>query len=404
MTALRTTQRRQTSIMLAVSAAALVLVGVLGLTGVGALRRYEGATKVEADFIELAPTEVGMLATVDEIDRLTSVTVFVLTPEAGGQVGGSIISVPIDSDTTFGVGDDRVSLADAYASAGITEFGSVVESLLSITFDQWDVVNAPAAAALLAPLGSVEVDFPAAVVATNGDENVTLYEAGPNTLSVGALVDVLEARVAGTPEAARRPNVEAVWAAVAEAVGSGIGSIAPDAAIDSIGALLQRLFAGPVASRALASTPIDPADNSAGDDVVALDRVDALMVFASIAPNSTSSPAPGLVYRVEAPPGSEEKVRFVIAALLFFGDNVQSLYISDSVPVEQATVLEIYDQRYEERSKDAATVFGTVRFGEPTVRISGVDAVIRLGSDFLEAPEADMPTTTLTTLAMGSDA
>lgn len=403
MTALRTTQRKQTSIMLAVTSAAIVLVGVLGLAGVGALRQYEGATKVEVDFVELAPTQVGMLATVDEVDRLTTVTVFVLTPEAGGRVGGSIISVPVAADTTFGVGDDRVSLAEAYAAEGATEFGSIVESVLSITLDQWDVMNAPAAAALLAPLGSVEVDFPAAVITTTNGENVTLHEAGPNTLSVGALVDVFSAQVDGTPESTRRPNVEAVWAGVAAAIGQGIGSVAPEAPIDSLGALVQRLFAGPVAARGLASNPVDAADNPAGDDVVALDRGDVVMVFASVAPNSTSAPAPGLVYRIEAPAGYDDRVRFAISAVLYFGGNVQSVYISDSVPVEPATVFEIYDPRFEERTEDSAALFGTVRFVEPTVKIAGVDAVIRLGSEFLDGSSTGLPVVTSTTFSTGVD-
>lgn len=403
MTALRTTQRRQTSIMLLGTTIAVVLVGVLGLAGVGALRRYEGATKVEVDYVELAPTKVGMLATVDEIDRLTTVTVFVLTPEAGGQVGGSIISVPIAADTTFGAGDDRVSLAEAYAAEGATEFGSVVESVLSITLDQWEVMNAPAAAALLAPLGSVEVDFPAPVISTDNGENVTLHEAGPATLSVGALVDVFDAQVTGTPESARRPNVEAVWAGVAAAIGSGIGSVAPDASIDSLGALVQRLLAGPVASRGLATNPVDAADNPAGDDVVALDRGDVVMVFASVAPNSTSAPAPGLVYRIEAPSGYDDRVRFAISAVLYFGGNVQSVYISDSVAVQPATVFEIYDPRFEERTEDSAALFGTVTFVAPTVKISGVDAVIRLGSEFLDGSAVGLPSVTSTTFSTGVD-
>lgn len=403
MTALRTTQRRQTSIMLAVTTAAVVLVAVLGLAGVGALRRYEGATKVEVDYVDLAPTQVGMLATVDEIDRLTTVTVFVLTPAAGGQVGGSIISVPVAADTTFGAGDDRVSLEEAYAAEGATEFGSIVESVLSITLDQWEVMNAPAAAALLAPLGSVEVDFPAPVVTTDGEENVVLHEAGEATLSVGALVDVFDAQVTGTPESTRRPNVEAVWAGIAEAVGPGIGSVAPEAPIDSLGALVQRLLAGPVAARGLAANPIDAADNQAGDDVVALDRGDVVMVFASVAPNSMSAPAPGLVYRIEAPSGYDDRVRFAISAVLYFGGNVQSVYISDSVPVEPATVFEIYDPRFEERTEDSAALFGMVKFVEPTVKISGVDAVIRLGSEFLDGSSVGLPVVTSTTFSTGVD-
>ena len=116
-----------------------------------------------------------------------------------------------------------------------------------------------------------------------------------------------------------------------------------------------------------------------------------------------SAPAPGLVYRIEAPSGYDDRVRFAISAVLYFGGNVQSVYISDSVPVEPATVFEIYDPRFEERTEDSAALFGMVKFVEPTVKISGVDAVIRLGSEFLDGSSVGLPVVTSTTFSTGVD-
>ncbi|MFM7045232.1 MAG: hypothetical protein ACKOYG_06730 [Ilumatobacteraceae bacterium] len=393
MTALQSTQRRMMTIMASVTATAVVLVGMLGLAGINALRGYEGATKVEQQLVELAPTTVAMLATVDELDDLTTVTVFVLTPEVEGRIGGSIVSVPISCDTTFAIGDTRVPLAEVYDTAGAEALAEAVEGVLSLTLDVWEVANAPAAAVVLAPVGSVPVDLPNDVRTTIDGDAEVLHPRGPADLSVSEFVDVLNSEVDGEPELNRRATVETLWSALAASIGEGTGQVMPEAAVNSVADAFARLVAGPVAARGVATTPMPEALNREGDDVTLIDRVDAVLVFASIAPNSTSAPAPGLVYRIEAPPGYDERVRYAISVLLYFSENVQSVYISSSVPVSQASVLELYDSKSKDRAEDASVVFGETAYAEPAVKIAGVDVVLRLGLDFLTSTEASPPTT-----------
>lgn len=387
------------TIMACVSATAVVVVGSLGLAGLNALRRYEGATKVESDLVELASTTVAMMATVDEVDSLTTVTVFVLTPEAEGRVGGSIVSVPVSCDTTFALGESRVPLTEVYDTAGAEALARAVESVLSVTLDVWEVANAPAASAILAPVGSVGVDLPNDVASTIDGDVEVLYPRGPTDLTIGQLVEVLGARVDGEPEASRRATVESVWSSVAATVGDGLMQVMPDGPADTLSEVFARLVAGPVAARGLATVPLDASLNPEGDDVVLIDRSDAVLVFASIAPNSTSAPAPGLVYRIEAPPGYDDRVRYAVAILLYFNQNVQSVYVSSTVPVDAASVLEVYDPRFEERSQEAAAVFGTTTYSEPMVKIAGVDVVLRLGTEFLTSSSTAAPSTT----AVGTD-
>ncbi|MFZ9630098.1 MAG: hypothetical protein ACO3C1_12210 [Ilumatobacteraceae bacterium] len=394
MTALRSTQKRLLTIMGTVTVAALVLFVAMGYAGYKALRGYEGATKVDAQLVELASTTVGMLATVDERNALTTVTVFVLTPESEGRVGGSIVSVPVSCDTTFGLGETRLPLTEVYDTGGADDLALAVESLLSVTLDVSEVANAPAASAILAPIGAVSADLPNDVTTTIDGEIEVLRPRGPAELTVGEVVDVLSAHVDGEPEMNRRSNVESVWSAVADAAGSGVGQVAADGPVDTMAQLFSRLIAGPVASRGLGTSTIDPALNAEGDDVVMIDRVDAVLVFASIAPNSTSAPAPGLVYRIEAPPGYDDRVKYAVSMILFYGQNVQSVYVSPTVPASDATVFEIYDPRFKERTDDASTVFGTVSYDEPTTKIAGVDVVLRLGTGFLSGSISSVPSTT----------
>jgi hypothetical protein len=263
----------------------------------------------------------------------------------------------------------------------------------------WEVANAPAASAILAPVGSVRVDLPNDVTSTIDGDVEVLYPRGPTDLTVGQLVEVLGARVDGEPEASRRSSIESVWSSVAAAVGDGLLQVMPDGPADTLSEVFARLVAGPVASRGLATVPLDASLNPEGDDVVLIDRSDAVLVFASIAPNSTSAPAPGLVYRIEAPPGYDDRVRYAVAILLYFNQNVQSVYVSSTVPVDTASVLEVYDPRFEERSQEAAAVFGTTTYSEPTVKIAGVDVVLRLGTEFLTSSSTAAPSTT----AAGAD-
>lgn len=101
MSALASVRRKRTAVMLTVNLLAVVALGGFGLAGVRALKRYEGATKVSVESKTLPITPVGMLATVDSDDVLTSIAIFVL--KAGDQLGGSIVSVPVSSDSTAGV-------------------------------------------------------------------------------------------------------------------------------------------------------------------------------------------------------------------------------------------------------------------------------------------------------------
>ena len=403
MTALASTRRRRTAVMLAINLTAIVALGGMGYAGYRALRRYEGGKNVSVPVLPVPRTQVGMLATVDGDDELTTVTVFVLSPPAQGEVGGSIVSVPVSSDTAFGFDGMRIPLTEVYSEGGADSLVLGVESLLSITLDQWQVADPAAAAALLAPLEPVAVDLPAAVTTDDSGAEVTLFEAGEVNLSAEEVVSVLNASPEGTPERSRRANVEAVWGGVAEAVGAGVTEVPAEPLIGSLGDLADRLFASTVASRGLATTILEAADNPDGKDVEALDRADVVWVFGSIAPSATTAPTTGLTYRIEAPPGYDERVKWAITLVLYFGHNVQSVLVSEVIPTRTATEIELYDASFEEDVAESDQLFGEVQFVEPESRVAGVDVVLRLGSDFLDGTvdsgETLPSTTTSTTQA-----
>jgi hypothetical protein len=377
------------------SVAVVAVIGVLLYVGGKALARYEGAKDASTDAEPIPVTPVGMLASVDELDQLTTVTIFVNRP--AGEPGGSIIAVPVSADVMGGIDGQRVPLTETYTAGGAAGLVQAVESLLSLTIDQSLVATEAQLGALLQPVAPVVVNFPSDVLDGSGDEPDVVYEAGEASLSGGQLASVLTATVEGAPEAERWGNVEAVWQGVDAAIGDGrTPAVAtPPTTLDQI---VNQVFAGSAGSRGLVVTDLPADEVPEGKDVAQLDRADAVFVLATVAPSNMSAVATGLVYRVEAPPGYEDKVKWVISALLYLNANVQ--WVKLDGPVQDATLVYLADSNLADDALGAELLFGDdVEQADSDFRIEGIDVIIQLGTSFLDDPESGntLPSTTTTT-------
>lgn len=393
MTALPEVRRRRTGLMVAANLLALALLGGMTYAGVTALRNYEGATKVSVESTKLPVTPTAMLATVDAENALTTVTVLVLAP--GTQVGGSIVSVPASSDATAGGADVRVPLTQIYAEGGIDALAQAVESVLSVTLDRSSVVAPDELEALLQPVSPIAVDLPADVVGADADP---LFEAGPANLTAAEAAQVFTAVSDTQTDAERRGNVQALWGGVASSVGAGRTS--PEAAppladTAEMPEFIERLFAGPVQARGLPANPVPADEVPEGVDVDELDRAEAIFVLASVASASMSAPSPGLVVRIEAPPGTEERVKVAVAAVLYLGGNVQSVTLGGETFPE--TRILVADESLTEEAESNNAYFGTTvtRLADPP--IEGIDVILQLGTEFLDGQGDALPSTTSTT-------
>ena len=394
MSALPGARRRRTAIMLVANLLAVLGLAGIGYTGVRALKRYEGATKVSVKSIKLPATPVGMLATVDAKDQLTSIAVFVLT--AGTQLGGSIVTVPVSSDSTAGAGDDRIPLTQVYREGGAQALSLAVESVLSITIDVSTVAPPAEALSLLAPVAPFAVNLPHDVRSTTvGGVDDVAIPAGEASISASQAVQALTSVVAGELNVDRQGNIDAVWTGVGAAIGAGKSNPDVSVPIGSVADLMSRLFAGHVESRGLPADPIAAADNPDGKDVESLVRYEAIFVLASVAPASMSAPSTGLVFRIEAPPGSEDRVKFAVRAILFLGANVVSVYLGSDR--HEATRYYIDDPRLVKEAESNNALFGITETLTPEVPIEGVDVILQLGTDFLNGVGDELPSTTTST-------
>jgi hypothetical protein len=188
-----------------------------------------------------------------------------------------------------------------------------------------------------------------------------------------------------------------VWAAVAQAIGKGVTN-PTDGKPTSFAALATQVMAGPADSRGLPARALPVSEVPDGKDVAELDRAEAVYVFATIAPSNMSAPSPGLVFRIEAPPGYSDKVKYTVQALLFLGANVQWVY--ENGPVQTTTKVFLADKNLADDALGAEGLFGKdFQQAESTYRIEGIDVIIQLGTAFLDDPNSGntLPSTTTTT-------
>jgi len=394
MTALPGVRRKRTSLMLGMNVVALVAVLALGLVGANALRHYEGATKVEPPATRDFPSsQVGLLAVADESNRLAGLALVVSLP--GDQVGGYLLPLPTSVDSTLGTGDERTALTAVFAKDGIDGLALAVEGALSVTLNFSQLATAAEAEALLAPIAPVQAQLPRDVRDTVDGAAVVLFPTGATELSASQVIEVLTAEVTGEPESARRDNINAVWAAIAAGVGAGRTQWVAGTPVATVSDLLTRTFAGPVVSQSFPTIPIAVELNPAGLDVEQIDQAEAVMWLATVAPGSMSAPGLGLTYRIEAPPGYVQQVKAAIAALLLLGANIKSVDFSGPVlPVSMALVRSGAETGF---VIGDGVAFGTVQASVDPNPYTGVDVVLQLGSEFLDAVVVTVPSTTSAT-------
>lgn len=421
MTASRSRRTRSTWLALTLTAAAMIVAAMLSVAGVRTLADSRAGRRAEGQRVQLPTqrlpfTPTGLVGTLDDEGRLTSVVVLAVEPDG---TGGSIVEVAASADANSGNIPELTPLNGVLAASGPEELRSAVETLTSVSFDVVELIDAERFAELVAPLGDVPVELPITVYDTSSGER---WPAGSGVLTGTDAGRVVTAVAPDVPDYLFEPARAAVWGAVAARVGAGIGSAQPVSSDgdlpqpSSTDELVDRLFAGPVQFRAL---PIRAIANERVEqqlpeamrqalgpervDAVAVhDRAEMLMVMGAVAPGRMGAPLEAPSFRVVSGFGADELAQIgwtnadvlnqAIDALLFAQVNVVSVAeLPDAeVPehstfiVDDAAVIDGVRAQYE-------GVFGAdidVRAAE--VLIEGVDIELVLGRDFL----ARMPTAT----------
>ena len=420
MTAIR--QRRTRATVLGLVSAVVALIAVVGLSIVGfetladstaGRQAYEDDQPVVAQ--RLPFTSTALIGVADEDGRLTSLVAGVL--ESDG-TGGSIVQIPVSADPSSGNSATVAPIDAILEIAGPIAFREAAERLTGLSFDVIEIADQQRFAQLITPLGDMEVNLPGVVLDTSSAET---WDLGPQPVTAPAAARLVTALDPSLPAWGYEPVRTAVWEAIVERVGAGIGSASPvpvdtDLPVpSSADEFVDRLFAGSVQFRALQHRPVDddaveerfdpPYRDAFGpesvDAVVFLDRAEMLMVFGGIAPARLGAPLDAPIFRIVNGLTDEDTAaigrspadltKTVVNVLMFTKTNIVSVVDRAEAPapavtqvrVSDASLLDSFEAIYEPH-------FGELEVSIAEVAIDGIDAEIVLGRSFLDRLATDL--------------
>jgi len=418
---------------LACGIASACLLPIGGVIAARSLLNSSGGKRVDDSGALLIPaTPAALLATVNDINQVTSLTAFVLAPSG---IGGTIISLPVGTraETIGGQAPHRVG--DTYPQAGIEGMLLEVEGSLDVTFSVVGAVVRNDLAGVFNMLPLIPVNFETPVVNTamvmpdpattttiksrsSRSTETTLppqptavdtemFPAGEQTLTGDQAALVLYTQKAGEPELNRLAHIKAVWNGVAAAVGTGL---APEVAQfdpalvgtelpNEIGAFMRRVLGGPIQVWQLSAQPLVGADNPLGIDIYALDRFEVLMIMASVAPSSLSIANDTLAVQVDNPFNDANITHAIVERLSYLNVTV-ALIRNLTISPQQKTVIKTTTVIADELKKIGLDgVVGPISYGKWKDPVQGIGAQIILGQDFVDflASAPALPPTTLAT-------
>ena len=403
MTAIAERRTRRTVLGAVAAVLLIVAAGAMFVVGVVTLSNSQEGEAVGVDtrpVVQFPETPNALLAVTDENDRLASLVVMTLLPE--GQ-GGSIVTVPVNADSTAGFGVQRRPLDESFDAADVEGLVASVEEMLAVTLQRASVVDAEGLEALLPVVEASRFVVPNDVVDTDGGGGV-IASAGSQTFTVDEMVSILTAIDDDAEIDTTHDNDVAVWESLAQTAPMAVPP--EQVPLDELGQpvvpvtveeLVSRLWQGEIAVRDLLVVPVDEESNPTEADVVLIDRRDSNLVFAQVSPGLVSTPNTGLTMRIVANFTDEQLAAAdgvyetssdlaveLIGRLLFLGGNVTSVdtAASGAPPV---TIINVVDERQFQESIEAAEAL----FGDAEVRVServieGVDVEVILGMSYLE--------------------
>ncbi len=390
-------QRRRTLIVLALGVAAALCLPVLGWMAVDALRSSTEGRNALAGVLPLQtlpPTPTAMLAGLDDEGHVASLAILALAaPRADGvTAGGTVILLPAGADTTSSDGTPHTRVADAYREGGIDELSSAVGGLLGITVSTAAAMHTDELAPLFAGVGGVEVQFDSPVIGDVHGKAEQIFAAGPEVLDGRGIATMLTTATATESETTRLPRLDAMWRAVAAAIGHGVATpTAPPSSLvggagegDAAGmaAFVARVLAGPLQVHTLEYAPTAATDNPRHLDLLTVNAGDAAVVFATVAPSSVSPANPTLSVYVRSPLGDPALTRAAVEALVFAGANVTLVTESSQVPAPATTTVAYSNPNNERVARTLGSSLGSIVVVPADLRIGGIDVIITLGESY----------------------
>lgn len=421
MTAIPSKQRKLMvgALLSGLTAAALLPIGVV--FGARSLLTSSTGSNVGDDgALKIPSTPAALLATVNDVGHVTSLTTFVLDPSG---VGGTVISLPVGSRAEQVGGGVARRVGDSYVLAGIEALSLEVEGLLDISLTSAEALNVEQLTQAFAGLPDAEVDFdvplintslempdPATTTTVRGSSSTTVepqpvardnevFPAGARTISPSDFPIVLLAQRLNEPESVRLPRIKSLWEGIARSTSSAVDTtttipqVQPSGVVD----FMRRVFSGRMQVWQMSHVLVEGDENPTRSDVYALDRFEIRMIVASVAPSSLSLPGDSIPVQLDSPFNDANVTRMAVERLSAAGLAVALIRETAASP-EKNTVFLYSDQVIVDvAERQLETVLGPMNFEKMKQSVEGIGARVVLGEAFREFVSANpvIPTTTI---------
>lgn len=420
MTAIPAKQRKMLLGAFLSGLAALALLPIGVVFGARSLLTSSVGSNVGDDAaLKIPSTPAALLATVNDVGLVTSLTAFVLDPTG---VGGTVISLPAGSRAEQ-VGEAQARrVGDSYVLAGMEALTLDVEGVLDVSFSVAEALTLDQVNEAFAGLPDAEVNFdvplintsmempdPASTTTVRGSSSTTLepqpiardnevYPAGERTLTSSEFSVVLFAQRLNEPESVRMPRIKSLWEGIVKAsvVPEETATTQPLGDPSGIVEFMQRVFQGRMQVWQMSHVPIEGDENPIGSDVYALDPFEVRMIMASVAPSSLSLPGESIPVQLDSPFNDANITRAAVERLSAVGLAVALIRETASTPEKNTTFFYSDQVIVEIAERQLETILGAVNFEKLRQPVEGIGAHVVLGTAFRDFIAANpvVPTTT----------
>ena len=418
MSAIPARRRRRMIAAVCTSVAAVVCLPTGIVIGANSLLNESGGNNVEnTTTTEIPETPVELLAVTKTDGKTIDVSSAALIALAPGGKGGTIISIPIGASADVAKDEAPRRIGDNFKVDGIFGLKKEVENLFNITVNSVDDVTAMEFGDILSTAfaspeinklnPTFDVNLKAPVVDTTAvGKDVTVLEAGQQTVSAQQIALALAAQQPSIPEEQRLPQTKELWSALAKAgvtpasTDSSVASAVPpartDAPADTRG-YFSGLLAGRVDVWQFGVTQItDSARNPNNSDMYELDDAEVLTVMASVIPSALVIVSSNITVMIDVPYSSTTYAREAVTRLAYVGANVVLVRQTSDAPTDR-TVVYYNDELAKAEAESFVALIGPLEYESTTDVVSGVNLRIVLGNDFVSYLSKGSPTASSTT-------
>ena len=336
----------------------------------------------------VVPTPVLLLAQTDG-DRVTGLTMIAL---GGGDAGGSVVFIPIDTVTNAlptpttttrpGTKPKTTTLANAYAANGQGDLNQLTANVLGLSFDETVLLNNDGLAQFVSPAAPLTINNPDPLVEVDskGRSNV-VFPAGQLTLEAADIPRYLSLRNPDETDVARLARQQVVWQAWIAAVKSSTNpNVVPGETTAGLGRYLRGLAQGNVQ---FATLPGSPQTDSSGDETFEPDeeRIATLMAQSVQLP-TPANPGDRVRVRLLSGVGAVDATAVVSAHLV--PANAQVIIVGNADRFDYTTTkIVYYDDSFAAAANETQAKLGTGEVTKSATPDDTEDVTIIIGQDLV---------------------